>query len=410
MKRIIRFDKAFLPTTIISVVLIVSGIVGYFLKGGFNLGVDFQAGLIQEIQVAPTAFSLTYSGKGVAAVSASKTSFDIVVSGSDVENTTHAFPYAQYSTLGALRDGLAGVPGLEVSQVADPSVPVTELIQSAQENPRLGAEPYAMHYLLPNAEVIPLEKVRAAVSSVGSVSVQVLGAPADRRFMVRVEDSGTEQNFSQKVTEDLSKALDSSFGAANIAVSRTDFVGARFSKDLTDQAAILVVLTLILILFYAWFRFKAQFAIGAVLAILHDALIMVAFMAWTRMEFSTSSIAAILTILGYSINDTIVIFDRIRENIRLHPEESYAQVINRSVSEMLSRTIITTVTTMIAVLSLFFFTTGTMKDFALALIVGMTSGVYSTVFIASAFLHWWEIGSKRKAKKASQAKPAAVKA
>jgi preprotein translocase subunit SecF len=407
MKRIIRFDKAFLPTTIVSVVLIVAGLVGYFVKGGFNLGVDFQAGLVQEIQVAPTALQLTYSGKGVAAVSASAAKFDIVVSGSDVENATYSFPFAQYATIGALKDGLSGVPGISASLSADASVPATTLIQSAQENPRLGADPYAMHYLLPGAEPVALETVRSAVASVGNVSVQVLGDKAARRFMIRVEDPGDVAGFSKEATEKISAALAAAFGADNISVSRTDFVGARFSKNLTDQAAMLVGLTLVLILAYAWFRFKAQFAIGAVLAILHDALIMVAFMAWTRMEFSTSSIAAILTILGYSINDTIVIFDRIREDTRLYPEESPAQIINRSVSEMLGRTVITTATTMIAVLSLFFFTTGTMKDFALALIVGMISGVYSTIFIASAFIHWWDVAMKKRTRKAPQTKVAA---
>jgi preprotein translocase subunit SecF len=149
-------------------------------------------------------------------------------------------------------------------------------------------------------------------------------------------------------------------------------------------------LTLLLILVYASVRFKPQFAIGAVLAIAHDALIMVAFITWSRMEFNTTTIAAILTILGYSINDTIVVFDRIREVRRLYPDDGFTELLNRAITETLGRTIITTLTTMLAVLSLYIFTSGSMKDFALALLVGMVSGVYSTIFIACGFTSLWQ--------------------
>jgi preprotein translocase subunit SecF len=123
---------------------------------------------------------------------------------------------------------------------------------------------------------------------------------------------------------------------------------------------------------------------------------MVAFVVWSRMEFNTTTIAAILTILGYSINDTIVIFDRIRETRRIYPEDSFVMVLDRSLSETLGRTIITTATTMLAVVFLFIFTTGSMKDFALALLVGMVSGVYSTIFIASGFVHLWDLQAKKR--------------
>jgi preprotein translocase subunit SecF len=126
---------------------------------------------------------------------------------------------------------------------------------------------------------------------------------------------------------------------------------------------------------------------------------MVAFIAWTRMEFNTTTIAAILTILGYSINDTIVIFDRIRETRRIYPDDSFVNVLNRALTETLGRTIITTLTTMLAVVSLFVFTTGSMKDFALAMLVGMVSGVYSTIFIASGIVYGWELRKSAKAKR-----------
>lgn len=396
MKRTIQFTKGFLPAAILSTVLIAAGIVGYFVMGGFNLGVDFQAGLLQEIQIAPTALDITYAGKGVASISVAQRKLDIVVSGADVEGRTYSFPFDQYSTLGDLRSGLAEVPGVAVTVDAPADIESVDLLQSAQENPRLSTDPYSLHYLLPGSEPIPLEQVRAAVASVGTVSVQVLGKPAERKFMVRVQDPGTENGFAQEVTQRLSSALDTAFGSGNVVVSSTDYVGARFSKNLTDQVAMLVSLTLLLILVYASIRFKPAFAFGAVLATMHDALIMVGFITWTRMEFNTLSIAAILTILGYSINDTIVIFDRIREHQRLNPEEDFGPLANKAITETLGRTIITTVTTMLAAFSLFIFTTGSMKDFALALIVGMVSGTYSTIFIASAFVYWWKNGEKKR--------------
>jgi preprotein translocase subunit SecF len=152
----------------------------------------------------------------------------------------------------------------------------------------------------------------------------------------------------------------------------------------------MVGFTLLLMLIYSTIRFKFHYAVGLVIGIMYDALVVIGFVAWTRMEFTTSTIAAILTIIGYSTNNTIVVFDRIRETKRIYPDDSFVDVLNRSLSETLNRTIITTVSTLIAVLSLFIFTVGSMKDFALALIIGMLSGVFTTMFIASGIAYFLE--------------------
>jgi preprotein translocase subunit SecF len=409
MKRIIPFSKYFLPAAVFSSILIVAGLVGYFVKGGFNLGVDFQAGLIQEIQFAPTAFRLTYTGRGTASISFNRNNLYIVVTASGMEPVTHSFPFAAYGTVDALIAGFSSVEGLSPVAVAPGNTQTQWLVQSAQGNPQLGAEPFVVHYLAPDAEPILIEDVRSSLSPLGTVSVQVLGEDAERRFMIRLEDS--EMEGSKGVpAEKIISALEGKFGAGGVAVTRSDYVGSRFSKQLTDQAGMLMGLTLLLILIYASVRFKPQFAIGAVLAIAHDALIMVGFITWTRMEFNTTTIAAILTILGYSINDTIVVFDRIRETRRIYPDDSFVAVLNRALSETLGRTVITTVTTMLAVLSLFIFTSGSMKDFALALLVGMISGVYSTLFVASGFVNFWNIQTKKQEKKKLLGVPAASKA
>ncbi|MDR1230145.1 MAG: protein translocase subunit SecF [Spirochaetaceae bacterium] len=390
----IRFSKGFLPAVIISGVVIVIGLAA-FIKQGFNFGVDFSAGLIQEVQFAPPAFSLTYAGPGNASFSMSRNQLDIVVSGATVDNTAHTFPFSQYNTIGSLTGGLSLIEGLAVSGSAASNTPVAQLVQSSRGNPALGAVPYVIHYLPEGSSPIPIDEVRAALDPLGTASVQVLGNAEDRRFMIRLEDNASEAAPAEAVIS----ALESEFGENAVAVTRSDYVGSRFSKQLQNQAGLLFIATLALILIYASIRFKIEYALGAVIAIAHDALIMVTFICLSRMEFNTTSIAALLTILGYSINDTIVIFDRIRENQHIYPDDGFVDILNRSISETLGRTIITTVTTMLAVLSLFIFTTGSMKDFALAMLVGMISGVYSTIFIASSFVYFWKRRSAVKVKK-----------
>jgi preprotein translocase subunit SecF len=398
MKRIIRFSRFFIPAAVISAVLALGGIVGYIVEGGFNLGVDFQAGLLQDIRFAPTAFRLTWGGRGSASLSFDRNKMDIVISGAGMESRSVSFPFAEYATIGALAEAVrssASLEGITVDLTAPPDTQCQWLIFNAQT---LGAEPSGIHFLAPGTEPIPIGKVRESLVSLGrTVSVQQLGQNSDRHFMIRLEES---ENEAEKISEEkILSVLRDYFGQNDVVVIRSDYVDPRFSKDLTDQAGTLLGLTLLLILIYSSVRFKPQFAIGAVLAIIHDGLIMVAFVVWTRMEFNTTTIAAILTILGYSINDTIVIFDRIRETRRIYPEDSLVVVLDRSLSETLGRTIITTVTTMLAVVFLFIFTTGSMKDFALALLVGMASGVYSTIFIASGFVYFWDIQAKKREQK-----------
>jgi preprotein translocase subunit SecF len=265
-----------------------------------------------------------------------------------------------------------------------------------------------VHYLDPQSGAVPISRVRDALVSLGQiVSVQNMGEPAERHFMIRLEDKSGGDGAGVPA-EKITGALESYFGAGEVAVLRSDKVSSRFSKNLTDQAGILLGLTLVLILVYASIRFKPQYAVGAVAAIIHDALIIIAFVAWTRMEFNTTTIAAILTILGYSINNTIVIFDRVREIRRIYPDDGFTDVLNRSLSETLSRSVITTTTTMLAVVFLFIFASGSIKDFALALLVGLVSGAYSSMFIATGLVNLWEARKvKRERRKLA---PAASKA
>ncbi|MDR2796397.1 MAG: protein translocase subunit SecF [Spirochaetaceae bacterium] len=389
MKRIIKFSGFFLPAMILSLLLISGGIIVYVLEGGFNLGIDFKAGLIQEVQIAPSAFSVMYSGKGNATFSFTRSGVELVISGPDTDGATYSFNFTDYTTLDSLVAALTDkVDGVSIETEAPGDTKTAWFIQNAHGNPQINAVPYVVHYLEPGSDHVEND-VRESLASIEGVSVQALGKPSDRHFLIRIDEEPGEGGGVVN-SDDIVRRLDETFGSGNVVVTRSDFVGSRFSKQLADQAGILMFLTLLLILVYASVRFKPQFAIGAVLAIAHDALIMVAFITWSRVEFNTTTIAAILTILGYSINDTIVVFDRIREARRLYPDDGFTNLLNRAITETLGRTIITTLTTMLAVLSLYIFTSGSMKDFALALLVGMTSGVYSTIFIACGFASFWQ--------------------
>ncbi|MDR2701764.1 MAG: protein translocase subunit SecF [Spirochaetaceae bacterium] len=393
MKRILTFSRLFLPAMIFSSVLIISGIAGYKFKGGFNMGIDFRAGLIQEVQLASRAFSISYDGPGNAVVSLSNTSLTIAVSGAGVQGFTYQYLLSDYGTIGAFAYALNQVEGISVTSAAPGSSSFSQLVLDAQSAPVLPPstaeedQTYWVHYLPSGAAPVPLEEVRSALSVFGEPAIQVLGDPAERHFMVRLQDSDIKEDFT---TADIGKALEGRFGEGEAAITSSNYVGSRFSKNLANQAIWLLGATLLLILIYASVRFKPQYAVGAVLGIIHDGLIMVGFIVWTGMEFNTTTIAAIMTILGYSINDTIVIFDRIRETVKIYPDDDFKTVLNRAITETLSRTFITTLTTMLAVISLYVFTTGSMKDFALALLVGLVSGVYSTIFIASGFVYFWE--------------------
>jgi len=400
MKKTIQFSKFFVPAAIISVILVIFCVFGYIYNKGFALGVDFQAGLIQEIQIAPSAFSLRWSGTASAEIQFDRSGIYIIISGSGIESRTYSYSNTEHSTLGALKAAIEEQIenlSMEIASSANDNTSTSGLIFSSLGNRALNnTTPYTVHYRDPQSYPIDIGDVRIAMAGLNqSVSVQNMGAPSDRQFMIRVEDKEEGRVTSTEIVQ----VLESHFGQGTIAVLRSDYVGSRFSKDLTDQAGVLISLTLLLVLIYSAIRFRIQFAVGAVIAIMYDVLVIIAFVVWTRMEFTTLTIAAILTILGYSTNNTIILFDRIRENLRIYADNSFIDILNISLTAILGRTIITTASTMLAVMALFIFTTGAMKDFALALLVGMTSGVFTTLFIVSGFVNFWENQKIKRQKK-----------
>ncbi|MDK2882331.1 MAG: preprotein translocase subunit SecF [Bacillota bacterium] len=180
-------------------------------------------------------------------------------------------------------------------------------------------------------------------------------------------------------------------------VFRTEKVGATISRELTRNAFLASAIASALMLVYITVRFEFKFAVAAILALIHDLLVTVSLFALFNIEVDSTFVAAILTILGYSINDTIVVFDRIRENLKARRKEPLEELVNRSINETLTRSINTSLTTLFTVIALLFFGGETTKVFALALLIGLASGTYSSIFIASPLWYLWQKGGKRTA-------------
>ena len=393
MKKTVKFSKLFGVMVVVSCALVISGIVGLFTKG-INFGIDFQAGFIEKVRFAPSAFILTYNGEKNIQVAQNSQGIDITVISVDTENKVVSFKYTEYPTVGQFIEAVQQqIDGVQAKVLAKADTALQSVFITS-ETSRLTTEPFRVHYIPDQIQPIDADEVRHVLASVPSVSVQQVGESRDRVFQIRLPDNGTYANANAELRALINTALVAAYETDNFAVLSTDFVGSRFSGSLARQAILLVIGALFLIFIYALIRFRWSFALGAVLALIHDVLIMITFIVWTQMEFSSTTIAAILTIVGYSINDTVVVFDRIRENIRLNPKLALVDVLDLAQTEVLSRTIITTITTMLAAISLYVFTSGSMKDFALALLVGMISGVYSTIYIAGACITFFS-GKKR---------------
>lgn len=384
-KKVIHFSKGFVPCVILSVLLILSGIFALITKG-LNLGIEFKAGLLEDIRIAPTALELTYSGPANVSVQVTGIGMTVIVSGVGAENASYEIPYVRYRTVAEVASALNEVTGINAVVRSASDQTAVDLFANSESSSLLGTSPFRLHYIGAATRDYSAEDVRSALSSVNDVSVKMVGDSKSNSFQIRAGDDGSDPEASKKIQQAIASRLSSAFGEDMIAVIKTDFIGSQFSSSLVLQSIILVAATLLLIWLYSTIRFRWDFALGAVLAITHDALIMIAFIAWTGLEMNSTMIAAILTIIGYSINDTIVVLDRVRENMKTVKVTKFTELLNLSQTEILGRTVITTVTTLLAVFALYIFTSGSMKEFALALIVGMISGVYSTIMIASAFI------------------------
>ncbi|WNY60417.1 protein translocase subunit SecF [Borreliella bissettiae] len=204
-------------------------------------------------------------------------------------------------------------------------------------------------------------------------------------FSIMVKSDIIDYAFKTEVQKTILNELKKKFDA-NIEILDSYFIDSSFSSTLRSRSIFLVLGTFILILIYITLRFKLSYAIASILSIFHDIFFIVAFLGVFRIEINSYIIVAILTIIGYSLNDTIIIFDRIRDNVKRLTDNTFLNVLNISISQTLSRTILTSVTTFVAVFSIYVFTEGSIKDFSLVFMVGVIVGTYSSIFIASPIL------------------------
>ena len=376
-----NFNKGFIPCPIISLVIIVFGIVGFFTKG-INLGLDFKPGLIEEIRVAPPVATLSYEGPAKITVDLSDGQMDLVISGLGATNETRAYNFNQYATVQALADEVNKSGDVKMT-VKNGSFDTTKLFLDSAVSNMLSTNNL---YIYPaGTSDVTTDDVRAALADVAGVDVKQLGSGADASYQIRM--GATKESSQEELQSAVNQKLYSKFGKEQVAIIKTDFIGAGMSSSIASKSILMFVCVIVLIWAYAAIRFHWDFALGSVVALIHDVLIMFTFIVWTQMEFTTTVLAAVLTIVGYSINATVVILDRIRYNLRMMPNvKSFNEILNQSLTDTLTRSILTTVTTLFAVVSMFVFTTGSIKDFSLALIVGLISGMYSSIFISSAFI------------------------
>lgn len=287
---------------------------------------------------------------------------------------------------------------------------------------------------------VDIDNIKTGLSEIGleNSTIQTFGNVADHEFLIRTEKPlQTDENFSNQVKAAVQKST-----GIEPDIRRVEMVGPQVGKDLQEKAlfaifyamlfiaiyisgrfefkwmvcatiaavlmggvyllsllnismAILTILALILTLVLFWIL-KLKYAMGAVISLIHDVVITIGMFSLFDKEFSLPIIAAILSIMGYSLNDTIIVFDRIRENLRRNPKKPFMENINRSVNETLSRTILTSSTTLVAVLSLFILGGGIIHDFAFAMLVGILTGTYSSIYVASPVLLAWQDAAKKK--------------
>ncbi|WP_440923714.1 protein translocase subunit SecF [Candidatus Pelagibacter sp.] len=214
--------------------------------------------------------------------------------------------------------------------------------------------------------------------NLGDVSVKNFGNETD--FLIKFEN-----NENKNVIDEIKKNLDKSFGNS-FNFRRVENVGPKVSAELLRSGVIAISVALFLMLVYIWIRFEWQFSLGAIVALFHDVIVTLGLFSLLGLEINLSIIAAVLTIVGYSMNDTVVIFDRVRENLRKYSDIKIFELTNLSINETLSRTLITSITTLLALLSIFFFGGEVLKGFSLAMIFGVIFGTYSSIYIANTVL------------------------
>jgi preprotein translocase subunit SecF len=235
---------------------------------------------------------------------------------------------------------------------------------------------------------VEIDKLRSVLSTKGYGDSEITHFGSENEVLIR---AGVERT-DEELFVTIEKIISEEFSENPFEIQRIEKVGPKMGKELIVDALLAIFWAILLILIYVMWRFELKYALGAIIALIHDVLITIGIFSLLEIEISAPVIAAVLTIVGYSLNDTIVVFDRIRENLKVTQKDmnAFIAIINRSINETLSRTIITSLTTLLVVTILFFFGGEVLRSFAFALIIGIIIGTYSSIFVASPFIVDWQ--------------------
>ncbi len=236
---------------------------------------------------------------------------------------------------------------------------------------------------------VEASSIRSSLNTMnlGDINVKKFGKEGD--YLIKIEQKNTNNNLIPKIKKKLSDNLNS-----EINFRRVESVGPKVSAELLESSIIAITLALTAMLFYIWIRFEWQFSVGSIIALFHDVTITLGIFSILSLEINLSIIAAVLTIVGYSMNDTVVIYDRIRENLNKYTKISIDEIANLSINETLSRTIITSVTTLLALFSIYILGGEILRGFSFAMILGVLIGTYSSIFVASPILKYFKVSYK----------------
>ena len=221
----------------------------------------------------------------------------------------------------------------------------------------------------------------------GDVTVKKFGKDSD--YLIKIEQSNSKADFIESINKKLNSDVNS-----YVNFRRVENVGPKVSNELLKAGLLAISLSLAAMLFYIWIRFEWQFSLGAIIALIHDVIITLGIFSFLSYEINLSIVAAVLTIVGYSMNDTVVIFDRVRENLKKYSQLKIADTSNISTNETLSRTLITSITTLLALFSIFIFGGAILKGFSFAMIIGVIVGTYSSIFVATPILNYTNVSHK----------------
>jgi preprotein translocase SecF subunit len=373
---------------IISGLIIVAGLVSAIAKGGYKLSVEFEGGTLIQVkfdQVEPIAdvrASMARAGFENAEIQQyGEAGDEYIIKIGGVEET----PIASEHLLAGLN---TVAPGLKWA-----------VVSTEQQPPDLSKGFEGATLLKVEADSIPEMGNLTARLKESGYGILEATKETSRRATFRIPLLGAETKVADAIKAELAK----DFPERTIEIRRTETIGPKVGKELQSKAWAAIIVSLFGILVYVSWRFELKFAVGAVLSLAHDVLITVGLFSIFNREISLFVVAALLTIVGYSINDTIVVYDRIRENFGLRRRESYEGMINISINETLSRTIITVLTVFIVTMFLLFMGGEFVRDFALAMTIGLITGTYSSIFVASAVVVEWQnrITNRKKTAKAA---------